>query len=295
MAKQFKPTPKYEFKHDGNRQQHNHQTDVKEALQTAFDALVNSNFDLAKEALEEGMLLVDERSKLIILADKYGWDFVQEYQRDEVASNSDDEKHIKKCLKLENSARVQKRAKVPRKLTPESTVGGVSSFMPHRSISVSPRSINPLLFRSSKQLFGPCHSCGRYGHYWRACPTRILQQQSPITHNSSQLRDRIPTMSAPFSTEPVQDFSDLANQFVARTCSHNCDYTCKRNYGVRDRLTASRQWWYDNLQLSELVMSVLVDGYVISFVEPTGCYLDNNASALNDSEFVVQAIYNSLA
>ena len=53
MAKRFKPTPKYEFKHDGNRQQHNHQSDVKEALQTAFDALVNSNFDRSKEALEE--------------------------------------------------------------------------------------------------------------------------------------------------------------------------------------------------------------------------------------------------
>ena len=64
MAKRFKPTPKYEFKHDGNRQQHNHQSDVKEALQTAFDALVNSNFDRAKEALEEGMLLVDKRLSL---------------------------------------------------------------------------------------------------------------------------------------------------------------------------------------------------------------------------------------
>ena len=64
---------------------------------------------------------------------------------------------------------MQKRSKVTRKLTPESTVG----HFVHRSISVSPRSINPLLFRSSKQLFGPCHSCGRYGHYWRTYPTRI--------------------------------------------------------------------------------------------------------------------------
>ena len=51
MAKRFKPTPKCEFKHDGNRQQHHHQSDVKEALQTAFDALVNSNFDRVREAL----------------------------------------------------------------------------------------------------------------------------------------------------------------------------------------------------------------------------------------------------
>ena len=105
MAKRFKPIPKYEFKHDGNRQHHHHQFDVKEALQIAFDALVNSNFDQAKEALEEGMLLVNKR---IILADRYSWDFVKQYQCDEVASNSDDEKHIKKCLKLINSACVQK-------------------------------------------------------------------------------------------------------------------------------------------------------------------------------------------
>ena len=98
-------------------------------------------------------------------------------------------------------------------------------------------------------------------------------------------------MSAPFSTEPIQYFSDLANQFVANTCSHNCDYTCKSNYGVHGRLTASKQWWYDNLQLSKLIMRVLEDGYVIPFVEePPSCYLKNNASALNDSEFVVQAI-----
>ena len=38
-------------------------------------------------------------------------------------------------------------------------------------------------------------------------------------------------------------------------------------------------------------MSVLEDGYVIPFVEePPSSYLKNNASALNDSEFVVQAI-----
>ena len=29
-------------------------------------------------------------------------------------------------------------------------------------------------------------------------------------------------MSAPFSTEPIQDFSDLANQFIANACSHSC-------------------------------------------------------------------------
>ena len=60
MAEIFKSVPKYEFKHDGNRQQHNHQSDV-EALQSAFDAQVNSKFEQAKEALGVGML-IDKRS-----------------------------------------------------------------------------------------------------------------------------------------------------------------------------------------------------------------------------------------
>lgn len=38
-------------------------------LQSAFDALVNSKFEQAKEALEEDMLMFDKRSKLIILVE----------------------------------------------------------------------------------------------------------------------------------------------------------------------------------------------------------------------------------
>lgn len=39
MAKRFKTDKKHELKHEGNRQQFNHQSDVEETLQSAFDAL----------------------------------------------------------------------------------------------------------------------------------------------------------------------------------------------------------------------------------------------------------------
>jgi hypothetical protein len=80
MAKKMKTDKKYKFKHVGNQLQFDHQADVKEALQSAFDAVVSSKYayEQAKEALHEGILLVDKRSKLIILADKYGWDFVKD-------------------------------------------------------------------------------------------------------------------------------------------------------------------------------------------------------------------------
>jgi hypothetical protein len=178
----------------GNQQQFDHQADVKEALQSAFDAVVSSKYEQAKEALQEGMLLVDKRSKLIILADKYGWDFVKEYQRDEIASNSDDEKHIKKCVKQVTSSRVQNRIKLNRKTGTSATMNGGSPLMfnsNYRMPSPNPRSLNSMLFRSPKQMFGPCHSCGRYGHYWRACPMRLpttgvnSRQLVPVTPSSA--------------------------------------------------------------------------------------------------------------
>ena len=119
------------------------------------------------------MTLVEKRSKLIILADKFGWDFVKEYKRDEIASNSDGEKHIKKCLKTISTARVQikkknstRRVNFPTTVTPYPWY----NYRPFVSYSHSPSS--NMSFRSVRPFMGPCHSCGKFGHYWKACPTR---------------------------------------------------------------------------------------------------------------------------
>ena len=60
---------------------------------------------------------------------------------------------------------------------------------------------------------------------------------------------------------------------------------------VQGRIAARRAWWFNNLQLSALVIGVLLNCYMISFVAlPPTCYLKNNRSALNNPEFVVKAI-----
>ena len=65
-----------------------------------------------KEWLEEGKCLISARKREILLADKHGWDLVQEYQRDDLAENSDDEKKkIRRVVKI-----VEKRKE---KLDPE--------------------------------------------------------------------------------------------------------------------------------------------------------------------------------
>ena len=53
----------------------------------------------AREALKEGEDLIAARQKAIRIADRseYGWATVEEYEEDELAANSDDEKN---CTEL---------------------------------------------------------------------------------------------------------------------------------------------------------------------------------------------------
>ena len=56
-------------------------------------------FDRAKEALREGMDLISCRQKLIKFADrsKAGWAVVDEYVDDDIADDSEDEKHMERA------------------------------------------------------------------------------------------------------------------------------------------------------------------------------------------------------
>ena len=53
--------------------------------------------DKAKEALAQGTRLLDERQKLILLADKseFGWKTVEEYTQHELAEDEQDTKKIR--------------------------------------------------------------------------------------------------------------------------------------------------------------------------------------------------------
>ena len=65
--------------------------------------------DLRSEILEEGEQLLIERNKHICVAEKYGWNTVECYTTDSIASDSDDEKKIKKAVKECKLLREEKR------------------------------------------------------------------------------------------------------------------------------------------------------------------------------------------
>ena len=57
---------------------------VDGSLNDAWASLEKRNLEQVQESLEEGKRLISERMKEIPLADKHGWDFVNEYQSEVV-------------------------------------------------------------------------------------------------------------------------------------------------------------------------------------------------------------------
>ena len=84
-----------EFRFAGNKKQYQLN---KEVLEKIDEALAMDDGEDCTKKLTEGKDLLVERNKHILLAEKYGWDTVACYTADPLASDSDDEKKIRKAV-----------------------------------------------------------------------------------------------------------------------------------------------------------------------------------------------------
>ena len=89
-----------ELKFKGNQKQFK----LNAELDNIFDQIQTANVQAASDTkistlVSEGRKLIHKRQKLIKIADrcKDGWQVVEEYESDELASNSEDEKKLKKA------------------------------------------------------------------------------------------------------------------------------------------------------------------------------------------------------
>lgn len=122
--KKVKRSRPLKFRRKGNEKQFKFNEEVAEKLESAEQELTNiatasdtpprivSALEKAKKSLQEGTSLLGERQKFIRLANRseYGWELVNEYQSNELAENSDDEKKISKAEKAAEQ-KVQRKRK----------------------------------------------------------------------------------------------------------------------------------------------------------------------------------------
>ena len=86
------------FKKKGNKQQSDFNRKILNVNEHTLTALKNRRYERAQQELEEGRHLISKRQKVIKFADKseFGWGTVNEYLMDELASDDEDAKKLRK-------------------------------------------------------------------------------------------------------------------------------------------------------------------------------------------------------
>ena len=95
LSQKIKEKEKFQFKRKGNELQHTFNEGLKEVIDEALPLLDKpETMERAKQLLKKGSDIISERQKLIKIADRsdQGWKTADEYKRDPIASDSDDEK-----------------------------------------------------------------------------------------------------------------------------------------------------------------------------------------------------------
>ena len=169
------------FKKKGNECQFNFNRKVIRTSTAAVKALESGNIGKVKEELNEGIPLLNNRQKIIKLADKseLGWATVQEYVCDDLADDDADAAKIKKAekraaakfkslqeKKRKSSAKFSSSAPSPNNA---SRIGGPSGPFPPAASYFRPQGrYSGNIFRGSDL----CFPCGKRGHWASSCPSK---------------------------------------------------------------------------------------------------------------------------
>ena len=184
-SKQEKPNESDpEFRFEGNKKQYKLNRNV---LDKIGSAMATSDDEERNTLLQEGEALLVERNKHICLADKYGWETVECYTAELLASDSGDEKRIKKAIKESKQLREEKRKSAAAKWIAKKSVQQdkrsrrVVQQKPRSQFSAGKSPSN--LSRDSQQL---CFHCFRSGHFARECRAAVTSKASEWARNAVQ-------------------------------------------------------------------------------------------------------------
>lgn len=163
-----------EFRFAGNKKQYQLN---KEVLEKIDEALVMDDGEDCTKKLTEGKDLLVERNKHILLAEMYGWDTVACYTADPLASDSDDEKKIRKAVKESKQLREEKKRAASKVLKAKGVIPRASErrvILERSNVSYA----TPLVGGKQNQPHdgrSVCFRCFKPGHFARDCRAAIVQ------------------------------------------------------------------------------------------------------------------------
>ena len=317
--KKIRLTGPRNFKKKGHEQQYKHNEQVKSAVNEAKDAVVAGKNEACIAKLNEGIELIDQRQKLILIADKsdYGWKTVGEYLDDELADDDQDAKKMKKAEKEAQRKIAESRAAKATKArpwfrnprSPGNTIANSSpssspfslsagNYSPRFSSSTGgTRGIGSFPFSSgTAPKRGTCFSCGKPGHWRNECPLLAVagvQEGKKLSANFYDLYDAEPVSG---NSEFSEFFDDPIDSCIFTTPAKGdfSELECGKE-SVRGRLKSHFSAW-EEIGSPSSVLSVITEGYKLPLLTiPESCILSNNKSAIDNACFVTKALEDLIA
>ena len=168
-----------EFKYKSNKKQFKFNTDVKDKFNQMLERAGVD--DAITKIANEGMSLLDNRNKLISIADRDGWDVVEYFEADPLTKNDEEEKKLRVARKEAERSRKKRnqknslRSKMGTRFKSQSTSsksGPSVNFGPsHRIVDFRP-DVGQLLVNpvpEKKASVYRCFGCGKAGHFIKHC------------------------------------------------------------------------------------------------------------------------------
>ena len=183
--------PEHEFKRKTNRFQYDHNNEVTDTMKKVRKQLVKNppNIRKAVSTLDEGIYFNNFRTKCILMADKAegGWATVEEYLQRELASDSEDDKRMRKAEQTVAKKFEQKKKSKPYKPRYQPYNKNYSqqnynnnSYNDRNSYSNNGYNHNSFNNNSGNGFRKPgryrrgCFICGDMAHWKDACPRNFM-------------------------------------------------------------------------------------------------------------------------
>ena len=315
-------TKPHKFRKRGNEEQFNINSKVLEKItdaETALGCLLDkenlqiderevTELHAAHAAVVESKDLLKKRQKLVKLADKSesGWKVVDEYESNELAEDSEDEKKINKAenrasRKIKENRRFGTRGFFGRRQGrwhPYQPQGYTPSYgrFNHTATGGMARTETSTSGITQSGRGGPyrpgvCFACGRTGHWRSEC--RLVKGSDGQGANMDQNTKLsiITTCNSDKSREirPEGKTLDVSSIGILRA-----NKILSSKVSPVGRLRDNIQSW-ENIGSNKSVLEIIKDGYKIPFLNsPKSMESSNNKSARDNHKFVVKEIQNLL-
>ena len=135
---------------------------------------VTEDFEERNSILKDGMDLLTQRNKVLILSDKYGWETAAAYGIDPAASDSEYKKRTKRACK-EAKATKDEKAKM-KNLKQKQNFQSKKPFAVYNRVNQS-SSLSSMHTNTYGRLF--CWRCGKQGHFAKACKSSVQGNFGP--------------------------------------------------------------------------------------------------------------------